>query len=236
MNVEALEGRRLFSVTVTEGYPGFYQIHGDGSANTIEVFVSQLDETFTLDGVTYGGVADITVHGYGGNDAISVAGSDNEEGWIGASVSGGDGDDSITVDLDGAIWAGPGDDVLHLSNAFRGEAYGEGGGDRIYIAGGCVDPEIIGGDGDDLLDATQNEYGVTLRGGMGDDTILGSNFDDEIYGDEGRDALHGGGGDDTFYAFDGDADTVFGGGGTDTLYGDLTDTATDGDVEFVYLA
>jgi hypothetical protein len=33
MTTELLEQRRLYSVTVTEGYPGFYEIYGDENAN-----------------------------------------------------------------------------------------------------------------------------------------------------------------------------------------------------------
>ena len=31
MDVERLENRNLFSFTVTEGYPGYYEIQGDSS-------------------------------------------------------------------------------------------------------------------------------------------------------------------------------------------------------------
>ena len=234
MKVEPLESRRLMSVTVVEGYPGFYEILGDDSANTISVGVSQDDETMTVDGVTYGGVVDVSIHAHGGDDTITAASS--PDGWIGVSVVAGEGNDSVSINFAGAIWAGPGDDVLRLTNSFRGEVYGDQGGDRIYIAGGCVDPEIVGGPGDDLIDATANLYGVVMHGGAGDDAILGSNHADQIYGDQGADTLYGYGGDDAFHARDGGgADQIFGGSGTDILFMDNADVEKEG-VEYTYLA
>ena len=58
MLIDTLEGRRHFSVTVTEGYPGFYEIAGTDDDDVIEIAVSQNDGTFTVDGETY---ADATI-------------------------------------------------------------------------------------------------------------------------------------------------------------------------------
>src|SRR5690349_10896854 len=70
--LESLESRRFFSVTVSEGYPGFFEVAGDEADDQISISVSQSDESFTLDGVTYTQVSYISVHGGGGNDTISV--------------------------------------------------------------------------------------------------------------------------------------------------------------------
>src|SRR4051794_21303976 len=102
MNIETMEGRTLFSVTVSEGYPGYYDITGDASADAINVSVDMDAETFTLDDVTYTGVAFIAVDGGGGDDTISLLAS--SPGYIGASVDAGDGNDSVTLNFDGAIW------------------------------------------------------------------------------------------------------------------------------------
>ena len=233
MRIETLEDRRLMSATVTEGYPGFFEVDGTAGADTINITVSQAAETFTLDGTTYTGVMDISVAGYGGNDSITVASSG--EGSIGTSVTGGDGNDTVNVNFPGAIWAGLGDDILYLSDSFRGEVYGEGGADQMYVSGACIDPQINGGAGNDMIDATGNLYGVIIRGGAGDDTIYGSSYNDTIYGDGGVDYLYGNGGNDTFYCRgDGAADHVFGGNGTDILYANSNDVHTG--VEYVYIA
>jgi Ca2+-binding RTX toxin-like protein len=197
MHVERLENRRLLSVTVTEGYPGFYEIWGDESANAIAVSVSMAAETFTLNGVTYSGVSYIAVYGYGGEDTISVVA--DGAGSIGAAVSAGDGSDDITANFSAAIWAGAGSDTLNLADSFRGEAYGEGGDDWVVVSGECVEPEIHGGTGDDVIDASGNNYGVVIHGGWGDDAIYGSLYDDQLYGEAGSDTLYGGSGVDLYF-------------------------------------
>ncbi len=63
MQIENLEGRRLLSVTVNQTSPGFYEVNGDESDNVIVVSVSQNDQSFTLDGITYTGVNYIYVAG-----------------------------------------------------------------------------------------------------------------------------------------------------------------------------
>jgi Ca2+-binding RTX toxin-like protein len=199
MELESLDGRRLFNATVTEGYPGFYEIQGDDSANVIDVSVSMQDHTFTLDGQTYAGVVYIFVEGQDNNDTISVTSTDGP-GSIGATIVSRGGDDDVSLNFDGAVWAGDGNDTLHLSDSFRGQAYGQEGNDRISISGDCLDPAIDGGEGDDVIDCSGNHYGVIVHGGSGNDTIHGTPYDDQIYGDEGCDTFYGEGGRDTYDA------------------------------------
>lgn len=217
MLLENLESRRLFSVTVNEAYPGFYEIYGDNDANDLDVSVSMSEESFTLEGQTYYSVSYIYIHAGEGDDTISVVSVDGA-GSIGASISAGEGSDTITLNFDGGIWAGEGDDIVYMTDSFRGYARGGEGDDQMYIIGACVDPEIIGGDGDDLIDCSQNYYGVVVRGGSGSDTIYGSAFDDVIYGDAGSDRLYGGGGNDSFHTGAGPDDQIDGGDGYDVVY------------------
>ena len=221
MWIENLERRRLLSVTVNETSSGFYEIHGDDSDNTIVVSVSQDDQSFTLDGVTYTGVYYIYVFGHGGNDVISV--SAPSAGSIAASIDGGDGNDQLSLNFDGGIWGGEGDDVINLADSFRGVVSGDGGNDQIFVKGECVDPQISGGDGDDLIDASQNNYRVVVHGGNGNDTIFGSEFNDQLYGDAGANHLYGLGGNDTIYCRNGEADEVDGGAGTNFMYADIVE-------------
>jgi len=198
MRIDTLEGRRLLSVTVNEAFPGFYEVTGDAANDVISISVSQANQTFTLDDVTYTDVAYVSVYGGAGDDTIGVVSADGE-GSIGTSVVGGDGNDTITVNFDGAIWAGAGNDTLRLTDSFRGQAYGEGGDDKIYVGGNTVNPDVNGGDGNDLIDASANNYGVVLHGGAGDDVLYGSVHDDELYGDGGNDSFYGNGGNDVIY-------------------------------------
>src|SRR6059058_1620581 len=134
MMIETMERRRLFAVTVTEDYPGFYEINGDDSGNTIALSVSQNDETFTMDGTTYTDVSFILVNSGNGSDAITMTSVDGS-GVIGAAVNAGGGNDSVTVNFDANISGGEGDDTMYLSDAYRGEAHGDAGNDKIYISG-----------------------------------------------------------------------------------------------------
>jgi Ca2+-binding RTX toxin-like protein len=65
------------------------------------------------------------------------------------------------------------------------------------------------GDGDDEV-STQFTVRMIVRGGTGNDTILGGPAPDDLDGDLGDDTIHGGNG----------ADKIHGGLGADTLFGD----------------
>ena len=232
MRLESLESRRLFSVTVYESYPGFYQIEGDDSDEVISVSVSMNEETFTVDGGTYTGVGYIFINAHGGNDSVSVTSTDGS-GYIGASILAGDGSDTVSLNFDGAIWGGRGNDQINLADSFRGEVYGEEGNDRMTIRGACVNAEIRGGDGNDYIDCSGNDYGVVVFAGTGNDTVFGSAHDDSIYAEEGHDKVSGGAGNDTIYVRDGGGDEVDGGDGYDFIYADANETNIGG-AEAVY--
>ena len=232
MLIETLEDRRLLSATVTEGYPGFYEVHGTATDDVISIAVSQSGESFTIDGTTYGSVSYIMIHGYEGDDRITVW-SDEGSGSIGASISSGGGNDTVSLNFDGAIWGGGGNDDLSLADAFYGEVYGEHGDDVITVSGATVSPIIRGGHGHDCIDASGNYAGVKIEGEYGKDTIVGSEYADQIHGGAGDDVVYGNGGNDVFYTRDAERDQIYGGDGTDIAYVDF-----DGDgvyeVEYVF--
>jgi hypothetical protein len=215
--IEILESRRLLAVTVSEGYPGFYEINGDDAPDYIDVAVSQQNYTFTLNGVTYTDVANIQVHGGGGDDVISVHSIDGP-GDIGAGITGDDGNDVLSLNFDGGISGGNGDDTIILQDSFYGAAEGGAGNDSIYIQGGCVSADIHGDDGNDLIDGTASSVALTIHGGAGNDTLLGSDYADNLYGDGGSDSLVGNGGNDTFYTRGDTNDTVDGGDGYNIVF------------------
>ena len=231
MDLETLERRRLLTVSVFQGYPGFYEVHGDDSADVIAISVSSADSTFTLDGVPYGEVAHISVFAYGGDDVVDVA--IDGPSAIAASIDAGSGNDVVAVVGGGAIWAGPGDDTLRLTDSYRGEVYGEQGDDVIVINGACADAQIEGGSGSDLIDASNSAYGIYASSGSGDDTVIGSQYDDWLYGNSGSDLLIGGAGDDTFNAVDMECDRLIGGAGVDVAWADVGEAGVWG-VEYVF--
>jgi Ca2+-binding RTX toxin-like protein len=86
---------------------------------------------------------------------------------------------------------------------------------------GIEQAALIGGDGDNIIDASTFTLGsVWLEGGAGDDTLLGGGDQDFLIGGADDDTLDGGGGDDT-YRFDTDealgTDTILASAGSDTL-------------------
>jgi Ca2+-binding RTX toxin-like protein len=231
--VEALEDRRHWSVTVSQGWTGYFTIQGTPADDTINVSVNRAAATMTVEGTTYTGVQYINVIAGDGADTVQVSGTGS--GSVACSIDGGAGNDTISLNFDGGIWGGSGDDTVTLSDAFRGYVQGDDGADFITVLGNCVNAEIHGGDGPDGIDASGNHYGVVADGGTGNDVVIGSQYDDELYGGAGTDYVDAQGGNDIIYVQDsGFNDYVWGGSGYDTMYGDVNDIIWDNSVEVVY--
>jgi len=230
MDLETLERRRLLSVSVVEGYPGFYEVYGTPDSDVISIAISAADSSFTVDGNRYGGAASISVFAGSGDDAVSVSADGPTS--LGATVDGGPGDDDLSV-AGGGVWGGPGNDTLRLQDSYRGEIHGGSGDDHLYILGECADAQIEGEAGNDLIDATASATAVIAAGGGGDDTIFGSQYDDQLYGESGCDLLVGCAGNDIFYSAEMERDRLIGGAGVDVAYADPTEAGIWG-VEYVY--
>jgi Ca2+-binding RTX toxin-like protein len=92
---------------------------------------------------------------------------------------------------------------------------------------------VIGGDGNDTIDATLSPISINIEGDSGDDSIHGSIFADTLYGWEGNDTIVADGGKDLVRGGDGN-DRLTGDGGTndllvgnDTIFGDAGDDIID---------
>jgi serralysin len=134
----------------------------------------------------------------------------------GAALQGGVGPDTLTG-LDGrnTLFGGDGDDRI-VGGANFNQVNGNKGSDTI-VGKSSVGDWLLGGQGDDQIDAsgssghniingnigndtvTGGPGGCTLRGGQGDDTIVGGSGADWISGDRGTDFIHAGGGADTVH-------------------------------------
>ncbi len=172
------------------------------------------------------GIGDDTITGGSGNDYIF--GNDADDvlggGLGGDELLGGDGHD--TVDYKTRT----GDLTVTIGESANDGENGENDNVRTDVEG------IIGGSGDDTLDASGALEGVLLDGADGNDTLIGSAFDDVLIGGANQDNISGGAGDDFIPAEDASADDIDGGDGNDTA---LVDAGTAGDdtvtnVENVY--
>ncbi len=92
------------------------------------------------------------------------------------------------------------------------------------VLGGGKDDSLRGSVGNDTLIGFAK--GDETWGLAGDDALLGGGGDDELYGGKGHDALLGGLGNDYFEARDGERDYVWCGPGDDVVSADLADRVT----------
>lgn len=139
-------------------------------------------------------------------------------------VNGGAGDDTIQgVDVADVLHGGAGADSI-TGGAHINVINGNQGADSI-VGRSTIGDLLMGGQGNDLIDASQSTGhnfingnigadsltggagGDFLRGGQGDDVIVGGSSSDWLSGDRGANTLTGGGGADVFHA----------GGGTDRV-------------------
>lgn len=118
----------------------------------------------------------------------------------------------VTVELGGRLavngtdWAGISGDIEKL-------ALGDGNDDAM---GNGSDNEILGGRGDDRIDALDGDD--VIEGGEGSDYLIGSGGNDMLYGGDGFDYLFGGDGNDTLSG-EGASGHLYGGRGDDKLFG-----------------
>ena len=182
------------------------------------MFTVRGDETKTHNLDIYGGFLD--VYTGNGNDIINLNGAGQKahaldgddiinclNNTTSASVSGGNGNDTITLNTDGAV-----------------SAYGESGNDTFNIINSTISSTIDGGIGDDvynvdslgnIIDAGGNNlYNVNVDNAI----ISGASGNDTFYISGNNNTILGGGGDD-YFVIDGENNTIDGGTGTN-LYVD----------------
>jgi Ca2+-binding RTX toxin-like protein len=205
------------------------------------------DDTVTLENMDaqFSTSVRFVVNGEAGNDRLT--------GSVRADVlNGGSGDDTLNGQqgddiLDGqsgndTLYGGAGKDTL-TGSAGNDRLKGQGSTDTIFEVGdndfvltnrtltgngtdSLVAPNriiLIGGDGDNTIDARSFSIGgVTILGGGGDDVLHGSRRADLIEGNDGNDLVNGAQGYDRLDGGSGN-DTLYGGSGRDTLTGGLGD-------------
>jgi len=182
------------------------------------------------DFITGGPQADV-IYGYGGDDVIfGYGGSD--------TIYGGDGNDIIYADAPpgrgaGApagstyLRGGAGDDYIVGGSGFN---YVNGNqGDDTIIGRSSVGDVLLGGQGNDIINASQSTGHNIINGNLGDDTLVAGSGGDTVRGGQGDDVIYGGSGND-WLSGDRGNNTLTGGAGADTFHaGPGNDLVTDFD-------
>jgi Ca2+-binding RTX toxin-like protein len=247
----------------TGSFNDIEQLYFAGYNGNDIVDASLANLTVTTPGASY---AALQLNGYGGNDTlIGSAGNDK--------IEGGDGNDTITGNAgSNTLYGDAGDDYINASS-MRDNVEGGSGNDFLIIetvsptdaytveftganAGkfkingvqtgiftSIEQLAFVGGNGNDIINASAATLSVTasgsigpyvlfVDGGAGSDTVLGSAGKDYIFGYSDNDFLYGQGGDDGIAGGDG-FDIIFGGSGVDVIGGGtMNDTifgGTEGD-------
>jgi Ca2+-binding RTX toxin-like protein len=228
---EGFEGETTITYTVTDGNGGtdegtvtvtVGEDPGPGPDGIVEGSVEGelIDESYdgdpngdfvdNDDSILDPGPNDDRIYAYGGDDTVRAGEGDD-------LVFGGQGNDDVDgSDGDDTLNASGGDDTVtggDGSDSVRGGT----GNDRIDTRGGVPRPDIAY-PGVYTADTDPNNDLDTVRGGLGDDTILTGDDRDVIYGGLDQDQIDAGVDDDLVYGGLGD-DTVIGSEGRDTIYG-----------------
>lgn len=214
---------------IADKLSGFENASLTGSDGNDSISASAVKFPVTLiggagnDTLTSGSGTDSLVGGDGDDKLVGGSGSDTLNGEAGAdTLTGADGLDQ----LDG----GEGSDlVAETANANMTLA------DELLIIGSVTETLVsieraflTGGVGNNVLNAAGFTLGnVTLSGGSGNDSLLGTAFDDSLDGGSGKDTLQGSDGDDVLNGGT-DHDRLVGDTGDDTLTGGAGNDSLDG--------
>jgi beta-glucanase (GH16 family) len=174
--------------------------------------------------------------GVAGGGTTSGGGGTTSAGGGTTSSGGGTAPGTSPPALDGHVAQGTSnDDVLTGQDGVTNHLYGQLGNDRItggnafndvngnlgndtIVGRSAVGDLLMGGQGNDSIDAHQSAGHDTVNGNRGDDIVHGSPGADLLRGGQGQDVVNGGAGDD-WIAGDLGTNTLTGGQGADTFHG-----------------
>jgi Ca2+-binding RTX toxin-like protein len=231
------------TVLLSGGFTAQYSIQfGDGSAfNSSDFFASTVEyqcyasgnDTLSCDDASnriYAGNGHDTIHGMGGDDAISGGNGFHEDfldllrqyyPWLEpeqvsfATELSWAGDTGNIENNNDVLYGDDGNDVIDGGTGFDA-LFGGNGNDALY--GGEGGDTLEGGDGDDLLIGGDDNLNIPRPGAEFDDLLFGGNGADQLFGESGDDQLDGGEDDDRLAGGLGD-DSLSGGPGADILDG-----------------
>lgn len=129
---------------------------------------------------------------------------------------------SVQQTVEGTVFTVNGRSSTNDLAGFQGVIHIElmGGNDTAVLDGYTVPTSVMGGDGNDFVNAALLAVPVTLYGGLGDDTLTGGSAADYLDGGDGSDEMTGKAGNDEIYG-GADIDSFFWafGDGNDNLDG-----------------
>jgi Ca2+-binding RTX toxin-like protein len=177
--------------------------------------VNHLDLNVTANGVNYavagGGLTTTDVAGTGATTSATPAAANPAP----VETDGGPNADTLTgASQNNILFGGGGDDSL-VGGAGFNRINGNQGADTI-AGHSTVGDWLLGGQGDDLIDASASSGHNILNGNLGNDTLIGGSGADTLRGGQGDDVIHAGAGND-WISGDLGNNTLYGGQGMDTF-------------------
>lgn len=223
-DAQALED---FALTVTADTSGEIDIQlsrDDGvSSNIIYIGAVAIQHAITptseppnVDAVTFDGGTGLLTVNAGETDSVTVTAA---SGSVVVQINGVANTQFGTVAASAVqslvVNGGTGANLVDLSTLLKRD-FTNAGGVAITVLGGAGNDTLIGSG---FADSVDGEAGDDLvRGRSNDDTLSGGADNDTIYGDSGADSVDGGTGDDLIAGRSGQ-DTLLGNDGTDTIFG-----------------
>jgi Ca2+-binding RTX toxin-like protein len=195
---------------------------------------TEIDNTFKLTGFnvdvteffaspTQANMQKLLTDIYAGDDSLVAGGAPSDNYLMGY-----EGNDTIDARLaphSDTLFGGNGNDLI-LGGAGYNRVNGNAGDDTV-VGKSTTGDWLLGGQGNDSIDATHSTGHNILNGNLGADTIHAGSGGDSLRGGQGDDQLVGGAGPD-WLSGDLGANTLTGGGGADTFHaGAGTDLVTD---------
>jgi Ca2+-binding RTX toxin-like protein len=175
------------------GGAGFDVIRYAGDDNLNVMTLTQTGTVITVGGllggaidVSGGGLEEIDVLGFGGNDVITLSGL-----TIAPYVDAGDGNDSVNASgvtaVQATLLGGNGDDLLIGTQTPNTVAPGgdliDGGAGNDTLQGGIGNDTLLGGTGDDTFIWNNGDNSDVMEGGDGTNTVVVNGANNSVTGD-----------------------------------------------------
>jgi Ca2+-binding RTX toxin-like protein len=158
-----------------------------------------------------------------GNDSITTSDAPTPN-----YLAGGEGADTLNAAAaaqSDTLFGGAGNDSIVGGTGFN-QVNGNQG-DDVVVGHSTVGDWLLGGQGNDMIDASASTGANILNGNLGGDTIIGGTGADSLRGGQGDDVIHADSGND-WISGDLGNNTIHGGQGMDTFHASAGHDVIDG--------